>query len=123
MALDDLARDGQAHAHALGLRREEGVEDARQVFLRNAATIVLELHGHPDLPLRFRRGAGRTANAENAALAVDGAGVDRVETQVEEHLLELVGRAAAEHRSRQLLLDPDPSVATGLKNERRLAKQ
>ena len=97
VALHDALRDGQAQAGALGLRRVEGDEDAVERVLRDARAGVGE--AHLDLVGRVarRRVAERElhrrvrpAGAHHQPAAV-GHGLHRVERQVDEHLLELLG--------------------------------
>src|SRR5215212_11422921 len=80
----DVLRDPQAEARPLRARREEGLEDAREVGLADAAPRVADLHGDGRLQgLLVDRGAHRDAPALLHRLL-------RVQQEVEEDLPQLV---------------------------------
>src|SRR3712207_1147788 len=84
----DVLRDPEAEPRPLRARREEGLEDAREVGLADAAPRVADLHGDGRLQrLLVDRGAHRDAPALLHRLL-------RVQQQVEEDLPELVGARA-----------------------------
>lgn len=85
MALDDSIRDAEPEPRALadGLGGEEGIEDAFEVLGRDALAGVGDLHPHLLAP------ASR-AQRDRAPL-LDG--LDRVEQEIQEHLVELRGQA------------------------------
>src|ERR1044071_7856221 len=84
----DVLRDPEPEPRPLRARREEGLEDAREVCLRNAAPRVADLHRDGRLQgLLVDGGAHRDAPALLHRLL-------RVEHQIEEDLLELVGARA-----------------------------
>src|SRR5687768_12043368 len=81
---DDVLRDPEAEPRALGARREEGLEDARQRGLADAAPRVADAHRDGRLNrLIVARGAEL-----DLPLALDG--LLRVQEEVEEDLPELV---------------------------------
>src|SRR3712207_5290603 len=85
---DDVLRDPQAEPRPLRPRREEGLEDAREVGLADAAPRVADLDGDGRLQgLLVDGGAHGDAPALLHRLL-------RVEEEVEEDLLELVGARA-----------------------------
>ena len=88
VVLDDLPTDGQAESGALlvALRGEERLEDATEVARRDPRPIVAD--GDDD-PLGADAEVG--GHGERPAPARLAHGLHRVEQQVDEHLLELVG--------------------------------
>src|SRR5438067_1638005 len=101
----DVLRHPEAEARALRARREERLEDARDVGLRDAAPRVADLDGDG----RLQGGLlGRGADADLPPLLH---GLLRVQEEVEEDLAELVGaRAYLRQAGVELPDDLDPRL-------------
>ena len=97
---DDFVADGQAKAGAVGARREEGLEDAREVVGGDAAAEVLDLDR--DLAIVGGGGAERDVGAGLA-------GVGGVADEIDENLAEAL-RVALDREGAWLGLEGDTTL-------------
>ena len=90
--LDDAVAHGEPEAGAAsrGFCGEKGIEDAVQIFAGNAAAGIDDFHFH-------RAVVRRRADFDDAA---GGHGIARIHEEIQEHLLQSVGRA--QHRGQCL---------------------
>ena len=95
VVLHDAAGDGQAEAGAVGAAGKEGLEDARADRLRDAAAGVRQVELHDAAEGRGLLGAG---HGEGAAMRH---GVEGIEREVEDDLLQLALVALDQHRARR----------------------
>src|SRR5436305_11709528 len=103
VSLDNRVGDGEAEARPLahGLRREERVEDAREVFGRDAVARVAYLDDR-------RRALAPRLDADLAALSDRVRGVDE---EVEPDLIQLPGEAVDEREFAVVARERDVDVA------------
>src|SRR5438309_3199651 len=115
VALDDALRNPEPEAGSLPrLRREERLENLSDELVRDSLPGVtnLDLDGIAPEDLRFGARAGLCRDGDRAALRH---GVRCVEEEVEEDLLELVGRGAnARQTLIELIRDLHPTLAEPL---------
>ena len=91
---DDAVAYREPQTGAFRFGGEEGVEDPRHEFRRNAAAIVL--YGHPQTLagvhlLKIMGGAELGRDRDHAVLAFYRDGLNGVGDQVKQHLLDLIG--------------------------------
>src|SRR2546421_3217268 len=90
--LDDALTDPQPQSGALLIfGRKERLEDVRQVFLSDALASVANLDVHRVSDQELRVGSARYTRRDRDRPAL-GHGLLRVVHQVQQHLLDLVGR-------------------------------
>ena len=84
MGVDDRPTDRQPHAHAAGLRREEGVEEAVHCFRSEPRTRILDRNEQIAGPVDLR------SYPQHPRLAHDRAHrLDAIHDQIEDDLLQL----------------------------------
>ena len=84
MRLDDRSADGEPHAHAVGFRREEGLEDAISGRRIHSRTRILDRNKHA-----ARFGTFRRYRQYLRAIHDRAHGFNAVHDQIEHNLLQL----------------------------------